>query len=880
MVCNPAIDYEEEGGERTYKWYLPTPTSNPFGDETNYKGNAEATPPVLPQENVPILTDSPYSQTMPLKDQTAKTYKRYSYKNDDTPLDYDDGTMKLLVYTESEPPASATQNDVYIDNVLIEDAYCWTDSVSGLNYISFEVDMPSPKDTIYWWKIASYNAVTESLQSKTSAYVEAQATAFATSAYDVVKNGITENALAPDAVTTDKIAVGTITANKIFVEALSAISANLGAITDGSLVGNQNNYWYLSDEYAGGQLVHRAGDFRVGGASGDFISCTTSNGTDYHVEIQASQFNITAIGTVVKGDFYISHPDATIDPNTGIPSSWVAKFQKDGFVYIDSTQTVHKLDLVEFTKTMFRIKSNPNETDQNPFLFINPSMGNVNYGVDDQGIQVLYHPTEWGNDPAKTYISGGQITLSEGSRTSGEEAEHRYGQLKINSRYGQLTIGKDGRYIEMGSEWRLRFSKSLTQYFQIYMTTHNQSPKQKLVITSSDNDCLVEMPNIKADEFVGNLTGNADTATSATSANRLASISIANIRIGSVQARISLNQLMTWLITTKAYIPSGTDCYKVLGVPWDYAGNDILQLSANGVNYELQLAGCLIEFMGNATNYNTGRFRLIIHSSPTNSFTVSSGYEKFPVSTAVTYTCNGSSYTPIWKIDMPIRKANGYWGLQTPKSDGTWIETDWIRSTFQGILPYQSGNAGSGHCSLGTSSWYWKSAYIDQIHGYLNGSISGSSTSCSGNSASATTALSCSGTSTNATKLGNIAVQTSSIGGTTTETGNHWAYVTKAKFTTTSGYIVYSNGLKIQWGIDSVSGNPRSYRKSINMPLAFSNTNTYTVLISPEMWGNDTTQRIAFTGLHKKTEQIFQYQIYGNQTQDTILSCQWIAIGY
>ena len=63
----------------------------------------------------------------------------------------------------------------------------------------------------------------------------------------------------------------------------------------------------------------------------------------------------------------------------------------------------------------------------------------------------------------------------------------------------------------------------------------------------------------------------------------------------------------------------------------------------------------------------------------------------------------------------------------------------------------------------------------------------------SANSASSAT------TATNATKLGNISVQTSSIGGGSTETGAHWAYIVKAKFTATSGYIVYSNGFKIQW---------------------------------------------------------------------------------
>ena len=64
----------------------------------------------------------------------------------------------------------------------------------------------------------------------------------------------------------------------------------------------------------------------------------------------------------------------------------------------------------------------------------------------------------------------------------------------------------------------------------------------------------------------------------------------------------------------------------------------------------MQLAGVVIEFMGTASNYNTGMFRLRIHSSPTVSFTVSSGYTVFPVSHTVEYTCNGSGYSPTWKI--------------------------------------------------------------------------------------------------------------------------------------------------------------------------------------------------------------------------------------
>ena len=53
-----------------------------------------------------------------------------------------------------------------------------------------------------------------------------------------------------------------------------------------------------------------------------------------------------------------------------------------------------------------------------------------------------------------------------------------------------------------------------------------------------------------------------------------------------------------------------------------------------------------------------------------------------------------------------------YYGMSAP--DGS--DNVWIRTTGQGIIPYQAGGAGSGHQYLGTSSWYFSQAYIDNIH--------------------------------------------------------------------------------------------------------------------------------------------------------------------
>lgn len=77
---------------------------------------------------------------------------------------------------------------------------------------------------------------------------------------------------------------------------------------------------------------------------------------------------------------------------------------------------------------------------------------------------------------------------------------------------------------------------------------------------------------------------------------------------------------------------------------------------------------------------------------------------------------------------MLMNYTNSYWGMADP--DGG--SSVWIRTTSNGIIPYQSGAAGSGHCGLGTSSWYFSYAYIDNIYGKLNGNCTGSAGSLSG----------------------------------------------------------------------------------------------------------------------------------------------------
>lgn len=197
----------------------------------------------------------------------------------------------------SDPYASAdnwkkNQNKAF--NVLGESFY---------QKLPLETDTKSNtvKDTTYYYRFRTVN-VTAKKQS--NGYAAFPFIAQGTGARDVVKN----------AINTAHIVDGAITALKIYVENLAAITANLGVITNGTLKSNATNMWDLG-----------TGEFRVGNNAGDYFRCIPYKGNNgtiaYNISFKASKFELTAIGTVVRGAFYACPKNATVDAN-GVPSSY------------------------------------------------------------------------------------------------------------------------------------------------------------------------------------------------------------------------------------------------------------------------------------------------------------------------------------------------------------------------------------------------------------------------------------------------------------------------------------------------------------------------------------------------------------------------------
>lgn len=209
--------------------------------------------------------------------------------------------------------------------------------------------------------------------------------------------------------------------------------------------------------------------------------------------------------------------------------------------------------------------------------------------------------------------------------------------------------------------------------------------------------------------LTGDVTGSASSTGStswsiATTASRMRHGAITVQTGSSKQTHITLQTFMAWMITTKGYIPSGVDCHKYIPVGWSYADNDILQFAADGKNYELQLAGCIIEFWGNATSYNAGVFRLRFHANPKDSFTAASGYNKVPVGSVIEYICNGSSYSPAWHLYADTNNVDwAAWTAGTTEGPKANIKIG-ANVYTSAAIPAASATA-SGIVTIGDQTW-------------------------------------------------------------------------------------------------------------------------------------------------------------------------------
>lgn len=239
------------------------------------------------------------------------------------------------------------------------------------------------------------------------------------------------------------------------------------------------------------------------------------------------------------------------------------------------------------------------------------------------------------------------------------------------------------------------------------------------VSINGSNNINLKLPStIKA-----NLEGNASTANTAISAGSATSDSNGNV-IASTYLPLSGGRMTGTILIDNytAFGPTGGNFY--LGTP-AYP----LLLRSNGTT---TINGNTLIHSGNYNSYSptltgvgaTGTWGINISGNANTATTAVSA------SSATTDSSGNNIVNTYARIDKVYDDSGDYRQFLGKNGDSS----GWIRTTVNGIIPYASGY----HSSLGTSSWYFSEAYIQNIHGYLYGNISGSSTSCSGNSLTAT----------------------------------------------------------------------------------------------------------------------------------------------
>lgn len=186
-------------------------------------------------------------------------------------------------------------------------------------------------------------------------------------------------------------------------------------------------------------------------------------------------------------------------------------------------------------------------------------------------------------------------------------------------------------------------------------------------------------------------------------------------------------------------------------------------------------------------------------------------------------------------LAVPNMQTENYPALLPPDGSNNWIKIGKANSSY-GLLPSQAGSKGSGHNSLGTSSWYWSNAYVDNYYG----SWKGDTIPVAKGGTGATTAAAA------RTNLGAIAMPTvinlsttsssSSYSRTVTVSGSGVVVVYCGLISTaTSDYgtyqaEIYHNGTKIMAeGCRTFESMAQIYGSSTSVPIAVSNGNTIKV---------------------------------------------------
>ena len=137
--------------------------------------------------------------------------------------------------------------------------------------------------------------------------------------------------------------------------------------------------------------------------------------------------------------------------------------------------------------------------------------------------------------------------------------------------------------------------------------------------------------------------------------------------------------------------------------------------------------------LGTGGGLNANIHNLALHSNTGNGQMMTADRDRIYVGNPQTHLTIESKTNPNVNVDgrvyelyhtgnvspLPLAYENGYYGMKT--WNGWSLTNDWIRTTSNGIIPYQTANGswGGANSSLGTSQWRFANGYMKEI--YCNG---------------------------------------------------------------------------------------------------------------------------------------------------------------
>lgn len=173
----------------------------------------------------------------------------------------------------------------YDDFVSSYDTYVQTLPLNGQGINELE-------NTAYYYKVIAYNEAGESAE-----FEQAVVTALCTNIRDIVK--------------------AKQDAKELYISELSALSANIGAISEGTL-GDSSNYWDLSTFIDDNGRQHYKGMFRVGDENEYLFVEPELNGQGiptgkYKISFKMGTFEITTLQSRINGELIVQRDDQSLD---------------------------------------------------------------------------------------------------------------------------------------------------------------------------------------------------------------------------------------------------------------------------------------------------------------------------------------------------------------------------------------------------------------------------------------------------------------------------------------------------------------------------------------------------------------------------------------